>query len=209
MRIGLALALSLALAFPAVAQTEPQRHPFTKADCISYFGGGVRRYVSVPAGRQGLQEVSLSGATLVLRQTEAGPKWDPASLYPFVKTVSSDDNRLGAWDKTLKAYVYRATEADVKDTNGYIVWLSKNNRPEISTDDVRVGSVDGYNRSIAKKHGIPFERYEDWFRGEIMGKWSMRCAFLQDDVYEVECVHTHITDGSQQVRRYLKQTGIS
>jgi hypothetical protein len=42
MRIAMTLALSLALAFQAAAQTEPKRRAFTEADYATFFSPGIR-----------------------------------------------------------------------------------------------------------------------------------------------------------------------
>ena len=208
MRIAMTLALSLALAFQAAAQTEPKRRAFTEADYATFFSPGIRQYATAPAERQGILAFSRRGGDLMLKHTEAMPKWDPGSLYPFVKVILSYKAEIGSWDNTTKASVYRATEADVESTKNAIVWLSNNNRPEISADDARVGTLWGYYVSLARKHRTDVNQLEAWLRRETMGIWSMRCEFVRDATYEFECVHTHLDDGAKKIRRYLKRTAM-
>jgi len=53
----------------------------------------------------------------------------------------------------------------VELTKNAIVWLLNNNRPEISADDARVGTLWGYYVSLARKHRTDVNQLEAaWLR---------------------------------------------
>lgn len=191
---------------PAVAQTGVRPRAFTEADYPAFFSSGVLPYVS--GERQGVLQFTRNDGHRMLRQIEAHPRWDTTSLYPYIKFVSFGREQLGRWDRKLGAQTYTANEDDLEIIKNSIVWLSRNNRPEVSPDDVRIGTLWGYYATLAKKRRVPMKEFEVWFREEMLGGWSMRCDFVQSENYEAECVHTHMTDGSQQTRRYLKSPGM-
>jgi len=97
MRIATTSALSLALAFQAAAQTEPKRRAFTEADYATSSSPGIRQYATRAAERAGHLAFSRRGGDLMLKHTEAMPKRDPGSLYPFVKVILSDKAEIGSW----------------------------------------------------------------------------------------------------------------
>lgn len=140
---------------------------------------------------------------------EAAPKWNPASLYPYVKITATARPGRGVWDRTLNARVYTVTDAEFEEYETFIVWLSNNRQPEITPGDARVGSVRGYYRTLAKTWGGDPQDMDANYRRSTVGKWMLRCAWVSGEDYDVECEQTKIGTGQTIIIRYLKQMELS
>lgn len=207
MRPAFASVLTLGLIGTALAQT-PERRFFADADYEAYFSGGSFNTTSPTLKSVSFNAYVLKNGRQTLTYIEAMPRWDRASPYPFVKVKGTYEFRLGKFDKKLNARVYNMPNAEFDSYIGQ-VWLSRDNRMSISPGDVSVGSMRGYNKSIAAAAGEDPESADEVYRRLVVGDWALRCAFVEKRSYEVECVNVHLTDGYRVVRRYHKQAGMS
>lgn len=205
----LAVLLAVALSLQASAQTGSKRRLFTNADYDTFFSEGSRRFETAERRGQGIEQRHMVKGVYSLTVTEVMPKWNPASLYRYLKIRMTTTNRAGVWNKTLKSRVYEATEIDFEEYKTSNVWLSNNNRIEISPEDASIGSVVGYYRVLARARGADPAAVEQTYRGFILGKWSVRCEYLEDETFDVECVQTKLATGEAIVRRYFKQNNLS
>jgi hypothetical protein len=207
MRLALAFVLALGLFAPALAQTT-ERRVFADTDYEAYFSNGSFNTTSPTLESVSFNTYALKGGKLMLTYIEAMPRWDRASPYPFVKVKGTYEFRLGKFDRKLNARVYNMPNAEFDSYIGE-VWLSRDKRMTISPGDVSVGSMRGYNKSIAIARGQNPEKADAAYRSVVVGDWTLRCAFVDKPAYEVECVIMNLETGYRIVRRYLKQTGLS
>lgn len=205
----MALLLAVAISLQASAQTGSKRRLFTNTDYDRFFSEGSRRFETAERRGQGIEQRYTVKGVFTLTVTEVMPKWNPSSLYPYLKIRMTAPNRAGIWNRTLKARVYDATEIDFEEYKMSNVWLSNNNRIEISAEDARVGNVFSYYRNLARARGADPAAVEPTYRAFIMGKWSVRCEYLEDETFDVECVQTRLATGDAIVRRYFKQDNFS
>lgn len=209
MRFVPVLMLALAIGLQAGAETPPKRRAFVDRDYDTYFSDGVRHFTSPTRNSVGIDRQQTVNGRKTATSVEAAPKWNPASLYPYVKIVAAIRPGRGVWDKTLGARVYTITDAEFEEFETYMVWLSNNKQPEITKGDARVGSVRGYYRTLGKTWGQDPQFVDDQYRQSATGKWMFRCEWVTGETYDVECTQAKIASPQTIVIRFLKQDKLS
>jgi hypothetical protein len=207
-RSGLAvlmLCIVSVLAGPASAR-EPR--VFTREDYVAYFSPGRLQSHSPYYDSNGHLEVvrnrivSVGGKTFLeqtVRSLDVSPNYDTMSTAPYYKIRSNGVSRM-VWDDRRAAYMFDYSEADFAKDNSE-VFESGNSRIEITKGDEPRGTLHEFYRAADARAGRDVDALDRVYRGDVVGTWSMQCAFVSARDFDVACEMTHLP--TDRVERHL------
>jgi hypothetical protein len=205
MRFRAVFALALLLFAPsAFAQAAPRL--FAERDYESYFTPGAFRADSPTYNSVGLRLIAegdgfANGATTGV---DVMPRWDPESTFRFLKVKTAAVARMDVrWDARARAFRYEITAA-VFEHGPEEVWLSNNDRLEISPDDRSGGTVRNYYRGVIRRMEQDVDAFDRLYRASAVGQWTLQCFWIAIPNYDVECRATGPDASQPIVYRYKK-----
>lgn len=207
-RFGLAvlmLCISVALTGPAAAR-EPR--VFSREDYATYFSPGRLQTHSPYYESDGRLEIIRNrvlkvGGKIFLEQTvqslDVSPNYDTLSDAPFYKIRSNGVSRM-VWDDRRSAFLFDYSQADF-DGDTSEVFESRDSRVEITSADTPRGRLHAFYRKADARAGRNVEELDRLYREEVVGSWSMQCAYVSTREFEVACELTHLP--TDRVERHL------
>ncbi len=194
---------------PSLAQAPQAARPtvFTQQDYLTYFAPGDFSTHSPYYESDGRLEVKsnkvirVSGLEFLeqsVTSLDVSRNYDLLSDYPYYK-IQADGSELLKWDSALSAFVYEYSNKDF-EANSSKVWISKNDRIEISADDRPSGLLHNFYNAADQKAKADVRALDDKYRKDVVGVWSMQCSYLSESKYDVECRYTH--QPTRRVERY-------
>jgi hypothetical protein len=201
----LVLALIAALALAPGAAAAPR--VFAMEDYERYFSPGRFQSQSVYHASQGLLVIEarsarrIAGRTVLeqrFRSLDVAANYDLRSDYPFYKIESEGSDQM-VWADWLDAYVFEYSDADF-DANDSRVWESHDQSLAVSEGDRDAGLLHDFYREADRKGQQDVEALDAQYRRDVVGRWTMRCYYIRDRDYDVECVNTHLP--TQREERY-------
>lgn len=193
----------LASAAPALAEART----FERADYETYFAPGRFKTHAVYYASFGLYEItgnrstSFGGRYFLEQRAQAldvSPNYDTLSDHAFYKIQSSGAETM-VWDEGRKAYLYEYSNADF-DANTSVVWESDNDDIQITPGDVNAGKLHAFYRGADKRASADVEALDAKYRKDVVGAWTMQCAYIVDDEWDVECLVNHVP--TKRLERY-------
>lgn len=202
------LALGLFVVAGLAAPAQAQARAFEKEDYARYFAVGRLESFSPFYESRGVLDMlesrpmKLGGIYVVqqrARSLDVSPNYDVWSDYPFYKIRAEGEEQL-VWNAQLgmMLFDYTAEEFDADDATA---WESQNDWSEISPEDKDAGLLHDFYRRADERAGRDPVAFNNRYRKEVTGPWSMQCFYLVRQEYEVECLHTHQQTG--RVERHL------
>lgn len=207
-RSGLAvlvLCIGVASAQPAAAK-DPR--VFSREDYAAYFSPGRLQSHSPYYDSNGQLEVVRNrlltvGGKVFLEQTvralDVSPNYDTMSEAPFYKIRSTGVSRM-IWDEGRAAYLFDYSETDFSE-DASEVFESGNSRVEIGAEDKPRGTLHEFYRQADARAGRDVEALDRVYRDDVVGSWSMQCAYVSMRGFEVACELTHLP--TDRVERHL------
>ncbi|MBI1361408.1 MAG: hypothetical protein GC155_14110 [Alphaproteobacteria bacterium] len=187
----------LALCVSGAAWAEPRL--FSRDDYVLYFAPGRFETRSTYYGSHGVMEVlknrtGANGARATLAQTtrslDVSANYDVLSARSFYKIVSTSVQDM-VWDDVRKLYVYGYSDRDF-DTNDSVVWESLDDRIEVSKDDIKRGLLHDFYKEADRRASRDVALLDRQYRHDVVGLWTMQCAYIRDNQYEVDCTMEHL-----------------
>lgn len=195
---------AIGLAGPAFAD----ERPFAREDYESYFAPGRFATFSPFYQSDGTMEVLVNRkATIsgrhVLEQTthsfDVSSNYDLMSEFDYYK-IESRHTDLMMWDEGRELWVYDYTNEEF-DNETARVWESQNNSVDITDSDVDRGSLHAFYRAADKRAGRDAALFDKEFRGDVIGLWTWKCAWISGGKFDVECKAAH--EKSLRVETYF------
>jgi hypothetical protein len=209
---GAALAISLAAALvsPPHAMTEEVR-TFAREDYVDYFEPGRFESHSPYYGSEGVMEVvrnrviELGGRRFLeqtVRSLDVSANYDALSEYPYYKIRSEGMSRM-LWDEAKAAYVFDYSRADFERDDSE-VFESRRPAPEILAEDRPRGRLHAFYRRADQRAGRDVDAMDRAYQADVIGAWSMQCAFVSKQSYDVACRLTHLPSERVEQHYYRK-----
>ena len=203
---GYGLAISLTLVVCAAANADPR--VFERQDYENYFAPGRFETQAPYYSSVGLFEVlanrtrSVGNAYILEQSTHAldvSANYDARSILGFYKIESHAVQDM-VWDegRRLYSYIYSDREFDANDS---IVWESSNDRIEISRGDLKRGLLHAFYNNADKRAGQNVKALDAQYRKDVVGPWTMQCAYIHDNKFDVDCTVVHMP--SRRVEHYF------
>ncbi len=209
MRIrGLIFAIVLALGAGAGAGAHADPRIFERQDYESYFAPGrfethAPYYSSVGLFEVLENRVRPSGDKYILEQTthalDVSANYDVRSILGYYK-IDSHAVQDMVWDEARRLYVYIYADKEF-DANDSVVWESSNDRIEISRGDVKRGLLHAFYNDADRRAGQNVKALDAQYRKDVVGAWTMQCAYLRDSKFDVDCTVVHVP--SRRVEHYF------
>jgi hypothetical protein len=133
------------------------------------------------------------------RALDVSPNYDVRSILGYYKIESQVVEDM-VWDERRRVYAYTYSDKDF-DTNASIVWESSNDRIEISRDDIKRGLLHNFYNSADKRAGQDTRALDAQYRKDVVGAWTMQCAYISGSKYDVDCTVMHVP--SRRVEHYF------
>lgn len=187
----------LALCASGAAWAEPRL--FSREDYVQYFAPGRFETRATYYGSRGLMEVlknrtGANGVAATLTQTtrslDVSANYDVLSARPFYKIVSTSVQEM-VWDEARKLYAYPYTDKDF-DANDSVAWESFDDHIEISRDDINRGLLHLFYENADRRASRDAMALDAQYRHDVVGRWTMQCAYIRDNEYEVDCTMEHM-----------------
>ena len=203
---GLGLAIIPAISLCAAANADPR--VFERQDYESYFAPGRFETEAPYYSSVGLLEVLANrprsaGENYILEQTthalDVSSNYDARSILGFYK-IDSHAIQDMVWDEGRHSYRYIYSDKEF-DANDSIVWESSNDRIEISRGDVKRGLLHAFYTSADRRAGLNVKALDAQYRKDVVGAWTMQCAYIRDNKYDVDCTVVHVP--SRRVEHYF------
>lgn len=203
------LAIMLCAVGTAEGQTTPRR--FKQADYETYFvPGRYETWSPAYSSRGELEVVSVEAPVIAgvrtlrqhFRTLDVHASYDHLSDHPFTK-IQSDAMDPMVWDTARAAYLFRFSR-EAFDSARSQIWESRNDRVEISREDIPRGNLQAYYRAADVRAGRDAEALRNQHREDKVGDWSKACGYLEGQSYEVVCAYTHLPTGRAETYYYRR-----
>ncbi len=154
-----------------------------------------------------MQVVANSEATVAgrhfldqtIRSFDVAANYDILSDYAYYKIESANTDAM-MWDERRQVWIYDYTPREF-DTDTARVWESNDNKVELSDGDIDRGPLHQFYRDADKRAGRDANLFDGDFRNEVIGIWTWRCSWVNENGFDVECKSAH--EKSDRVESYF------